>query len=359
MPPLIGASPERMLEAIMAHAPTGIVVVSAPDMTIAEVSAVAAHLFGRPREELRGQLMGGTAGNYVIRRGDDDHLPALHELPIMRAILNGEVVSGEEWVVEEPDGSRVVVLNNSAPVRDENGNIVGGISAWADISRRKAVEMALRVALDNEYVLMREMSHRIKNHFQIIMGVIQMEAANLGGEAAEFAEAVIGRLSALAAAQEGISSSERFGEVHGEVLLRGIAQALDSSRHPVTVAAEPGIILVDGQVTPVSLAVNEAVSNAIKHAYPGGRPGEIRLWLGRMDGRVRLTVADDGVGLTKPADDTSLGMKILGALAHQLDGTFRLENRPDGGAVFTLDFPERRRAEAGRPEPAGPSPSIP
>ena len=348
MPPLIGASPESMLEAIMAHAPTGIVVVSAPDMAIAEVSAVAARLFGRPREDLRGRPVGATVGNYVIRRWDEDRPPALLDLPIMRATLYGETVSGEEWVIEEPDGSRMVVLNNSAPVRDENGNIVGGISAWTDISRRKAVEMALRVALDNEYVLMREMSHRVKNHFQIIMGIIQMEAANLGGEAAEFAEAVIGRLSALAAAQEGIYSSERFGEVHGEILLRGIAQALGSSRHPISVAADPGVFLADGQVTPVSLAVNEAVSNAIKHAYPQGRPGEIRLRLARVHSRVQLTVADDWVGIIKVADDRSLGMKILSALARQLEGTFSLTNRTEGGAVFTLDFPERQRCDAGR-----------
>ena len=81
-------------------------------------------------------------------------------------------------------------------------------------------------------------------------------------------------------------------------------------------------------------------SSALKHAFPDGRHGTIRVELARADnGRLRLAVADDGVGFPEGFNlhkQKSLGLRLLGTLAKQLDAT--LTSSSSGGASFELTF---------------------
>ncbi len=91
---------------------------------------------------------------------------------------------------------------------------------------------------------------------------------------------------------------------------------------------------------PLGLIVNELISNAYKHAFPGNRTGEIVLRLkGLEGGAVALEVNDDGVGLPEgfePGKVASLGMQLVVSLAQQLDG--QLDIRSEHGARFALRF---------------------
>ena len=102
----------------------------------------------------------------------------------------------------------------------------------------------------------------------------------------------------------------------------------------------PGLLEIDKAI-PCGLLVNELVTNVLKHAYPDGRSGVLRVELQALEGGPvwRLRVADDGVGLPPEFDLaqlTSLGLKVVGDLARQLGG--RLEICAGPGAVFEVDF---------------------
>ena len=75
------------------------------------------------------------------------------------------------------------------------------------------------------------------------------------------------------------------------------------------------------QAMPCGLAVNELVSNALKHAFPDGRKGEIRIDLAREgDDTVMLAVSDDGIGMSDPVDlrsTATMGLQLLSVLAEQ------------------------------------------
>ena len=94
---------------------------------------------------------------------------------------------------------------------------------------------------------------------------------------------------------------------------------------------------------PLGLLLNELISNSLKHGFPEGVGGEVRVRVIRQDAAtVCLTVADNGVGL--PADaqrgvTPTLGMKLVETLSRQLDGTLRFESA--GGTQVTLLFPLR------------------
>jgi two-component sensor histidine kinase len=99
------------------------------------------------------------------------------------------------------------------------------------------------------------------------------------------------------------------------------------------------------QAIPCGLIVNELVTNSLKHGFPKGLRGDIRVSLGHDDeGCVRLEVRDNGVGL--PADfegrrDKSLGLQLVSDLARQIGGKLTIA-RGDPGASFCVVLPSPR-----------------
>jgi two-component sensor histidine kinase len=93
---------------------------------------------------------------------------------------------------------------------------------------------------------------------------------------------------------------------------------------------------------PCGLIVHELVANALKHAFPGGKPGEIHLDLrAEDDGRYTLRVRDNGEGFPEGVDFRrveSLGLRLVNILTRQLDGVIELQRNP--GTTFTITFTE-------------------
>jgi two-component sensor histidine kinase len=93
------------------------------------------------------------------------------------------------------------------------------------------------------------------------------------------------------------------------------------------------------QAMPCGLLVNELISNCVKHAFPDGRQGTVKVELQPLEGKeqYQLRVSDDGIGL--PADfevrrKTSLGLQLVGDLAVQLGSSLAI----GPGASFSLSF---------------------
>jgi two-component sensor histidine kinase len=89
---------------------------------------------------------------------------------------------------------------------------------------------------------------------------------------------------------------------------------------------------------PVVLATNELVVNALRHAFPDGRPGSVRVSVSSAGGQLRVVVADDGVGL--PADyqqGLGFGMKLVNMMVAKVGGALSVDNK--AGARFTLSAP--------------------
>jgi len=92
---------------------------------------------------------------------------------------------------------------------------------------------------------------------------------------------------------------------------------------------------------PYGLLLVELVSNSLKHAFAGGRGGQVHVTLmPAPGGGARLRVADDGPGLPEGLAldrPRSLGLQLAVSLARQLGGELRLGDGP--GAVFVADLP--------------------
>jgi two-component sensor histidine kinase len=92
------------------------------------------------------------------------------------------------------------------------------------------------------------------------------------------------------------------------------------------------------------MIVNELVTNALEHAFPEKRTGEIRIFFGQEDEGYRITVADNGVGMDEhlaAGDAASTGLKVVQALTRQIHG--ELEHTCQEGTAFTIRFDKPKR----------------
>jgi two-component sensor histidine kinase len=109
----------------------------------------------------------------------------------------------------------------------------------------------------------------------------------------------------------------------------------------LTVIANESVVTSTDRAISIAMIVTELVTNALKYAYPEGRPGEIRIRLEPDgQGRASIFVEDDGIGWTGsgPTKGTGLGTRIVQAMTKSLhaDLTYTAEGK---GTKVRLSFP--------------------
>lgn len=212
----------------------------------------------------------------------------------------------------------------------------------------------LAKSLAEKEVLIKEVHHRVKNHLQVVASLLRLQSNATGDPAAAAALAESQRrLEATAVLHEQLLECENQREIdlarHIQLLLSNVLASFgaDAGRVDLVVDVQGSqgapIRLGVDQAIPVGLILNELASNALKHAFPEGRSGALTIRARADSGMVRISVADDGVGLPEGADfrsSKSLGLKIVEILTRQLKGSFTAEEVPRG-TCFTLTFPEK------------------
>ncbi|MGQ9364958.1 sensor histidine kinase [Azospirillum sp. ST 5-10] len=225
------------------------------------------------------------------------------------------------------------------------------VSLWVVrlLHREERVRAALAGALEQNRTLFREIHHRVKNNLQTVSALVHLQPGP-----PEAKEELMRRIAAMSAVHEHIYRSDRYDRVDVAEYIRTLVAGLrDGYGSAVAVECRLAPLTVDADLAlPLGLIVNEAVSNAFKHAFPDGRPGVIAVSLEAAgDDRAVLRVQDDGVGYAPAARGTGMGSRLIRSLAQQIGGghAFRDEN----GTLFVLDFPlDRPGSAAARPQAA-------
>jgi two-component sensor histidine kinase len=220
----------------------------------------------------------------------------------------------------------------------------------AAVDRLVEAERRARASEARTAALLDEMNHRFKNGLQAVGGVLHAEGRRMADPAARSAlEDAAGRLRVLGRLHDRLHLLG--GRAGGPVEMRGFLDGLCSDLRatlaegrPVAVRASADRInLETARAVPVGLIVNEAVTNALKHAFPGERRGTVSVRLRRHGERgLRLEIADDGVGF--PGDDAGAagsggGTRLVRVLARQLNGHAAWRAARPGTAV-AVTFPE-------------------
>lgn len=261
-----------------------------------------------------------------------------------RAALAGAVYDVEHRVVV---GDAIRWVREQAELEfDARGTPLRCVGTVQDITERKRAEIALQAALEEKTALLREVHHRVKNNLQIVASLLNLQACQVQSPAALAAlRDTQGRIRSMALLHESLYRDGQAGWVDGAAYLGHLCANLSGAfgllagrvrlRHDLA-SVELGL----DQAVPCGLIVNELVSNAFKHAFPGERGGEIRVELrAATEGNLSLVVADDGVGLPSGLDwrrSDTLGLHLVAGLAQQLGAAIEAETA--GGTRFHLAF---------------------
>jgi two-component sensor histidine kinase len=205
---------------------------------------------------------------------------------------------------------------------------------------REANQSLMRT-LDEKVALLHEVHHRVKNNLQLIISALRLQAREAGEPARQILHESENRVRAMALVHERLYRTELSRVDLGAYLTDLVAQLLrttEGARVKAEVSAE-GIEIGPDVVIPCGLIVNEAVTNCLKHAFPGGRRGTIHV---RVEERgpewIELSVRDDGAGLPVGFDlakGTRLGLRIAHILAQQRDGTLCVAPAEEGGTALS------------------------
>ena len=260
-----------------------------------------------------------------------------------RSALRGKPQQFEAELLDR-DGRTIWVENFLNPIVVDGK--VQEISCLAyGITDRKLAQMELLKSLHEKEVLLKEVHHRVKNNLQIVSSIFNLQSAHVGED-----ERMIGllrdsrdRIRSMSFIHESLYQTKDFSSIdlaeYIDGLSRNLVMSYSLNGKVLLNTHLQQVHLVLDQAIPCGLILNELISNALKHAFPNDRPGIIRIDLELREEQVRITVADDGVGVAEDFHhDThgNLGLELVHTLVDQLDGA--IERSGDRGVTYLLTF---------------------
>jgi two-component sensor histidine kinase len=208
-------------------------------------------------------------------------------------------------------------------------------------------EAALRRALAERDLLLKEVNHRVKNSLQLVLSMLSLQGHRFKEpETRELFTKAISRVTAIAAIHERLYQDQDPLTVEMHTYLTGLCAELvrasgmeEQAQASLQIEVEEVRLPTEHGVA-VALIVNELVMNALKHAQPTSGPAVISVRLMRHGtGQVRLTVADNGNAPEQSSSEVAgLGTQLIRMLARQLNGTVTLE-RSVGFYAVHVTFP--------------------
>ncbi|MEN9384669.1 MAG: hypothetical protein RL323_1812 [Pseudomonadota bacterium] len=217
-----------------------------------------------------------------------------------------------------------------------------------DISERLAAQERIERALHEKTVLLHEVHHRVKNNLQIIASLLNLQARTVDGTVRAVLQESNNRVRAMALTHQLLYERNDFSGLELGPYLQRLSALLRETyltpNVPIRLEVdvlETGLRIDLQQAIPCGLIVNELVTNALKHAFPAGREGHVTVTAKpELPHCVRVTVADDGIGLppgTTLESQGSLGFQLMPLLADQLGAKLDLAEGP--GTRVSWSFP--------------------
>ena len=206
-------------------------------------------------------------------------------------------------------------------------------------------DQALRRALAAKDAMAREVNHRVKNNLQMITSIVSLQASRLSDPAARrLMTQTRLRVGALALVQRliyEVDESEQ-GVVNTDRLFSELCDQVQANSQPSKVQlschSNLGVISGDHAVS-TALIVIEAVTNALRHGFPGDQGGTINVLLEAEGEDGLLTICDDGIGASDDDDPAGMGLELIRALTLQLEGHLTLCQTEGGGRTVAVRFP--------------------
>lgn len=217
--------------------------------------------------------------------------------------------------------------------------------------KRKRIEKLLirRQKRSIKNSLLDETHHRVKNNFQLVSSILQMQANNSKNtNLISILMDCNNRILAMANLHESMyrHREEEVIELDEFIhsIVRNIKEAMLTSTEIDIQLEIHQRALNQNQAIPVGLIVNELVTNSIKYAFPNAKKGNIKIHISfGSNSHILLLVEDDGIGFTvndvENIEKDSLGTKLVKIFTSQLNGELIFNSEKDKGSSYQITFP--------------------
>lgn len=306
------------------------------------------HRFVQVNEALSAML--GQPASAIIGKTDADFVPpdeaAVFVARDKLVLETGQTDLYEERLTDSQGQIHILVTRKGLFVDPQGHRFIVGVIR--DVTADKHREQQLRESLLEKEVLLKEVHHRVKNNLQIISSLLFLQKENISDPAIQDCfEESRNRIASMALIHEELYRSGDLARVDLKEYLERLApKVVQSLRGSKSIGFALNLaecrVSVDKAI-PFGLAINELLTNAVKHGFARRDAGTIRVSMTCEDGLVRAVVEDDGAGLPEgfhPDSVRTLGMQLVVQLIRQLRGALTFGSSPQG-AVFRLSFPEQ------------------
>ena len=298
-----------------------------------------------------------------------------------RAIDNNHDIS-IELLNYRKDGTTFWNALYVSPVFDESGDVQFFFASQLDVTERRVAELEIRaakehfervfqertadlrsvlarleetnakleetnaqlsLAVDTKTALLHEVDHRVKNNLQMVSSLILLQSRTISDEGTRRSlQEMLSRIEALGTVHRRLYQSEDVTRFEVGEFVRDLVTDLAgvSVRDRITLTFDLQKVDIPAEhAAPLALIVNEVVTNALKHAFPGERKGVLATRVARDIGLLRMEVIDDGVGeAVTGLSSTSFGTSLVRTLSRQLKAVVAWSNNAPGTRV-TIELP--------------------
>lgn len=265
------------------------------------------------------------------------------------------------------DGSTFWNALYISPVSNEEGELQFFFASQVDVTDRKNAEQRLAAdkdrfelavrartrelqeALDAQETLLHEVDHRVKNNLQMVSSLIVMQSRTITDPLVKKSlQGMLERIEALSTVHRRLYQSKDVSRFDVADFARDLVTDLLSASGRSDLRAEldlEPLSIPAERATPVALAINELVTNALKHAFGdvsnGAASGTIGIRMRNGTDSNTIEVYDDGNGMASADVGNSFGTRLIRSLARQLHATIEWRDASPGTSVV-MTFPAEK-----------------
>lgn len=297
------------------------------------------------------------------------------ELPMAKALRSGETIVDARWRLVRSDGGSIVMEGSAAPVRGEDGKLLGAVSTFRDVT----AQVSLAQQKD---AFLAAAAHDLKTPLSTIKGLAQviqrrLERSDVPGveraiDGLATIDRAVVRMTRLIDELLDVTRSDmdrpldlNLREVDLVALVREVIAEHEqgTDAHRVTLTTHVPELVGVWDAERLERVIGNLLSNAVKYS-PGG--GEVWVEIGSEpncpSGWAVLSVTDQGMGI--PADDlphiydrfyrasnvdhgipgTGIGLAGVKQIVERLGGTIGAGSSPGDGTRFTIRLPREATA---------------
>lgn len=229
----------------------------------------------------------------------------------------------------------------------ENDIVVEVSGIAHNITEKRYVQQRMEQSLKEKEILLKEVHHRVKNNMQVVSSILNLQSSYVSDEyALTLLKESQNRIKTMAYIHESLYQNKSFTSVnfseYVQTLVNNIVQSYSYSKDKIKLQLniEKITLSLDSSI-PAGLIINELVTNAIKHGFPGSRKGVISINLKCENNFVFLELKDNGVGFAPDIDfenSHSLGLQLVNTLIEQIEGKFNFRSEKNSGTEILVTF---------------------